>query len=119
MSWNRKHFCDVGDYHLYVEKKDSFGVHNCARGDDLQLKTPASGSPLANFRRAGRTRVFRNDQGITLLLREGHIEEISTTDPNRWFYTTFSTYTLLIPFENSKSATYALAGRNDQSGTAA
>ena len=93
-----KTFSDVGDYHLFVEKK-SFRrppLHGITI-----YKTPDQGAPLRIFAERGEAQVDPL-RGMWLILENGHIQEINPTDSKRWFYTIFSTYKFFIPFESQK-----------------
>jgi lipopolysaccharide export system permease protein len=95
-----KTFSDIGDYHMYVEKKSW-------RRPPLRrvtiYKTNSQSAPLRIFAEQGEAKVDTG-QGMWLILENGHIQEINPVNPNRWFYTTFKQYQLFIPFENQKQA---------------
>jgi lipopolysaccharide export system permease protein len=93
-----KTFCDIGDYHMYVEKKT--WRNPPLRGVTI-YKTPPDGAPLRIFAERGQA-VVDNSQGMRLILQDGHIQQINPTNPHRWFYTTFKVYELFIPFENTQ-----------------
>lgn len=93
-----KTFSDVGDYHLYVEKKT--WRHPPLRGVTI-YKTPAQGAPLRIFAEGGEARIDA-ERGMWLVLENGHMQEINPTQPTRWFYTTFQSYEFFIPFDNQK-----------------
>jgi lipopolysaccharide export system permease protein len=95
-----KTFCDVGDYHLYVESKS--WRKPPLRGVTI-YKTPAQGAPLRIFAERGEAQVD-TASGMWLVLEEGHIQEINPNNPKRWFYTIFKKYEFFIPFENQKQA---------------
>jgi lipopolysaccharide export system permease protein len=95
-----KTFSDIGDYHLYVEKKR--WRNPPLRGITI-YKTPAQGAPLRIFAQEGETKIVPG-HGMWLILENGHMQEINPTTPERWFYTTFRTYELFIPFESPKQA---------------
>ena len=91
-----KTFSDMGEYHMYVERKSWRNPH--LRGITI-YKTPPQGAPLRIFAERGEANVDPL-QGIRLTLMDGHIQEINPTDPHRWFYITFKIYELSIPFDN-------------------
>jgi lipopolysaccharide export system permease protein len=93
-----KTFCDVGEYHLYVQKKR--WRNPPLRGITI-YKTPAQGAPLRIFAQQAQTKVLPG-RGMWLILENGHMQQIDPTTSERWFYTTFKTYELFIPFENPK-----------------
>jgi lipopolysaccharide export system permease protein len=93
-----KTFSDVGDYHMYVEKKT--WRHPPLRGITI-YKTPPQGAPLRIFAERGAAEV-NAAEGMWLTLEDGHIQEINPMNPKRWFYTVFKTYEFFIPFENQK-----------------
>ena len=93
-----KTFTDVGEYHMYVEKKT--WRKPPLRGITI-YKTPAQGAPLRIFAERGEAQVDPN-RGMWLILESGHLQEINPTDPKRWFYTTFNEYQFFIPFESQK-----------------
>jgi lipopolysaccharide export system permease protein len=96
-----KTFSDIGDYHLFVEKKS--WRRPTLRGVTI-YKTPANGAPLRIFADKGEAHVDMS-RGMWLILEDGHIQEINPTDPQRWFYTVFRSYQFFIPFESPKQAT--------------
>jgi lipopolysaccharide export system permease protein len=94
-----KTFSDVGDYHMYVEKKRNWR-NPPLRGITI-YKTPQGGAPLRIFAEGGTAHVDR-EKGMWLILENGHMQEINPTQPQRWFYTTFKTYEFFIAFEGQK-----------------
>ncbi|MFA5974873.1 MAG: LptF/LptG family permease [Elusimicrobiota bacterium] len=92
-----KTFVEVGDYHLYVDKK---GRRSPILKGVTIYKTPAEGAPLRIFAERGQASVD-SEQGVRFFLEDGRIEEIDPARPDRWTYTGFKTYQLLIPFRNS------------------
>ncbi len=94
-----KTFVEIGDYHLFVERKNRKSKE--MRGVTI-YKIPANGPPLRIFAERGRASVS-GDQGITLLLQDGRIEEVDAADPSRWIYTNFKDYQLFIPLVNKQT----------------
>jgi LPS export ABC transporter permease LptF len=94
-----KTFVTIGDYHLFVERKDR--KTKAMRGVTI-YKIPPDGAPLRIFAERGTASVNTN-QGITFLLQDGRIEEVDAADPSRWVYTSFKNYQLFIPLMNSQS----------------
>jgi lipopolysaccharide export system permease protein len=95
-----KTFAQIGDYHLFVERKDKktkqmIGV--------TIYKVPVNGAPLRIFAERGKAYV-NPSQSVTFDLQDGRIEEINPADPNRWVHTAFKTYQLSIPLADSQSA---------------
>lgn len=95
---DEKTFCEIGDYHLYVEKKGKKSPR--LRGVTI-YKTPAGGAPVRIFAKRGEVSVD-SARGMTFHLQEGHLQEIDTTRPHHWFYTFFDTYELFIPFPSQQ-----------------
>jgi lipopolysaccharide export system permease protein len=95
-----KTFVEIGDYHLFVERKDR--KTKIMRGVTI-YKIPANGAPLRIFAERG-TASVDGTQGITFLLQDGRIEEVDAADPSRWVYTSFKDYQLFIPLVNSQAA---------------
>lgn len=95
-----KTFVEIGNYHLFVERKDRKTKE--MRGLTI-YKIAADGAPLRIFADRGTASVDAM-QGITFLLQDGRIEEINAADPSRWVYTNFKNYELVIPLQNSQSA---------------
>ena len=89
-----KTFTEIGDYHLYVNKKK-------AKSKEMTgitiYQTPVDGPPLRIFAERGSASV-KPEAGITFHLQDGHIEKIDPEKPDQWFYTAFKTYQLNIPF---------------------
>jgi lipopolysaccharide export system permease protein len=88
-----KTFVEIGDYRLYVEKKDKKTKQ--LKGVTI-YKIPIEGPPLRIFAERGRASVDPA-QGITFSLEEGRIEQIDPDHPTEWFQTKFNTYQLSIP----------------------
>jgi lipopolysaccharide export system permease protein len=86
-------FVEVGDYHLYIEKKDK--KSKMMTGVTI-YKTPQEGPPLRIFAQRGEAKILPG-QGIVLDLKDGRIEKIDPAKPTEWFYTGFKTYRLTIP----------------------
>ncbi|OGR89000.1 MAG: hypothetical protein A2992_07210 [Elusimicrobia bacterium RIFCSPLOWO2_01_FULL_59_12] len=95
-----KTFADIGEYHVYVEKKS--WRKPPLRGLTI-YKTPAGRPPLRIYARRGEAKVDA-ERGVWFVLENGHIQEINPTSTRRWFYTTFRVYELFIPFENTAQA---------------
>jgi lipopolysaccharide export system permease protein len=95
-----KIFFEIGEYHLYVEKKDK-------RTKEMTgvtiYKTPAGSAPLRIFAERGQASVDPK-QGMTLDLQDGHIEEVDPAQPDQWFYTAFKNYRLTIPMQGAAQA---------------
>src|SRR5439155_16077693 len=95
-----KTFVEIGDYHLFVERKDR--KTQALRGVTI-YKIPADGVPLRIFAERGVATV-NGAQGITFSLQDGRIQEVDATDPSRWVYTSFKDYQLFIPLAGSQAA---------------
>jgi lipopolysaccharide export system permease protein len=96
-----KTFADIGEYHLYVEHKSRKAPQ--LRGVTIYKISPGS-EPLRIYAENGDASVDPS-RGMTLNLHNGHIEEIDTVNPNRWFYTSFENYMFFIPFHSQNQAT--------------
>ena len=96
-----KTFFEMGDYHLYAETKNP---KTSLLREVTIYNTPIVGAPLRIFAQKGQASVDLS-HGITLDLQDGHIEQIDTSHPDQWYYTSFKTYVLLIPFQTEKSLT--------------
>jgi len=94
-----KTFAEVGDYHIYVHKKDR--KTNELRGITI-YRTSAQGAPLRIFASRGKAYVHPT-QGVQLDLADGRIEQIDPNNAGQWFYTGFGTYSLSVPFKQSGS----------------
>ena len=94
-----KTFVEIGDYHLFVERKDR--KTKLMRGVTIYKITP-DGAPLRIFAERGTASVDVL-QGITFLLQDGRIEQVDANDPSRWVYTSFKNYQLFIPLGNAQS----------------
>lgn len=93
-----KTFVEIGDYHLYAEKKDK----RSRKMTGITIyKTPTDGAPLRIFSEHGYASVDP-ERGATFHLEDGRIEEIDPAKPNQWFYTHFKTYVLTIPFKSQE-----------------
>jgi len=95
-----KTFVEIGEYHLFVERKDK--KTRLMKGVTI-YKIPVDGAPLRIFAERG-TASVNSSQGITFFLQDGRIEQVDANDPGRWTYTSFKTYQLFIPLINSQSA---------------
>lgn len=96
-----KTFVEIGNYHLFVERKDK----NTKEMKGVTIyKIPADGPPLRIFAERG-TASVNASQGITFLLQDGRIEQVDANDPGRWTSTIFTNYQLYIPLVNSESPT--------------
>ncbi len=95
-----KTFVEMGDYHLYVERKDK--KTKLMTGITI-YKTPVSGAPLRIFADRGQASVDPY-HGITFDLQNGRIEEIDPMHPAQWFFTGFKNYILTIPFQSKAQA---------------
>lgn len=95
-----KTFVEIGEYHLFVERKDK--KTRLMKGVTI-YKIPADGAPLRIFSEHGTASVNSN-QGITFLLQDGRIEQVDAKDPGRWTYTYFKNYQLFIPLGGSQAA---------------
>lgn len=93
-------FVEIGDYHLFVEKKDKRSRQ--LKGITI-YKTPAEGAPLRIFAEQGYASVDA-EQGATFHLEDGRIEQIDPSKPDQWFYTGFKNYVLSIPFRSKEQA---------------
>ena len=91
-----KTFVEIGEYHLFVERKDK--KTRLMKGVTI-YKIPADGAPLRIFAERGTASVDEL-KGITFLLEDGRIEQVNADDPTRWTYTSFKNYQLFIPLEN-------------------
>lgn len=94
-----KTFVEIGDYHLFVERKDK--KTKLMKGITI-YKVPVDGAPLRIFAERGHASVD-SSFGITFLLYDGQIEQVDAKDPTRWNYTSFQTYQLFIPLVNSQT----------------
>jgi len=94
-----KTFTEIGDYHLFVEKKNR--KTKVMRGVQI-YKIPADGAPLRIFAESA-TASVSGTQGITFLMKDGRIEQVDANDPSRWIYTSFKDYQLFIPLGNTTS----------------
>jgi LPS export ABC transporter permease LptF len=94
-----KTFVEIGDYHLFVERKDK--RTRLMKGVTI-YKIPIDGAPLRIFAESGTASVI-STQGITFLLHDGRIEQVDAKDPTRWTYTYFKDYQLYIPLINSQA----------------
>lgn len=95
-----KTFVEIGDYHLFVERKDKRS--KVMRGLTI-YKLPASGASLRIFAARGKAKYDEN-RGITLLLTHGRIEQVDAADPTRWVNTDFKEYQFFIPLSGSQSS---------------
>jgi lipopolysaccharide export LptBFGC system permease protein LptF len=95
-----KTFLQIGDHHIYVEKKDK----RAKRLEGITIyKTPSKGAPLRIFAEHGEASM-NPQKGLTLHLKQGRIEEIDPAHPDQWFHTGFQTYVLTIPFMSQQQA---------------
>jgi lipopolysaccharide export system permease protein len=94
-----KTFVEIGDYHLFVERKDK--KTKLMRGVTI-YKIPVDGPPLRIFAERG-TASVDSTSGITFLLQDGRIEKVDARDPTQWTYTSFGNYQLLIPMGSAAS----------------
>jgi len=95
-----KTFFEIGDYHLYVEKKDRKTKE--MKGIEI-IQTPADNAPLRIFANHGEAAVDPV-RGMTFNLHDGTIAQIDPAHPDQWFYTGFQTYVLSIPFQQQSQA---------------
>ena len=95
-----KTFVEIGDYHLFVERKDK--KTKLMKGVTI-YKIPVEGPPLRIFAERG-TASVDSTLGITFLLQDGRIEKVDAKDPMQWTYTSFGHYQLFIPMGSSTSA---------------
>lgn len=89
-----KTFAEIGDYHIYVHKKDR--KTNELRGITI-YRTSATGAPIRIFASRGKAYVHPT-RGVQLDLEQGRIEQVDPKNPNQWFYSGFDTYGLSLPF---------------------
>jgi lipopolysaccharide export system permease protein len=94
-----KTFVEIGEYHLFIERKDR--KSKLMQGVTI-YKIPADGAPLRIFAERG-TATVDSSQGITLLLQDGRIQEVDAADPTRWVYTSFKDYQFFIPLTNTSA----------------
>jgi LPS export ABC transporter permease LptF len=93
-----KTFVEIGDYHLFVERKD----HKTQEMRGVTIyKLPASGTPLRIFAERG-TASVDTSRGITFYLTDGRIEQVDATDPARWVDTSFKEYQFFIPLTQAQ-----------------
>lgn len=97
---DEKTFVEIGDYHLYVERKNK---KSREMSGITIYKTSADGAPLRIFADRGYASVDP-ERGATFHLREGRIEQVDPSKPNEWFYTGFKAYILTIPFKSQSQA---------------
>ena len=98
-------FLELGDYHMYVEKKDK--RTKVMKGITI-YKTPVDGAPLRIFAEHGRATVDPR-LGLVLNLQDGRIEEIDPAHPDQWYHTGFKNYRLTIPMQtNQQTSTRSL-----------
>jgi len=95
-----KTFVEIGEYHVFVERKDR--KTQLMRGVTI-YKIPADGAPLRIFAERG-TASVEGSQGIIFLLQDGSIQEVDASDPTRWVYTSFKNYQLFIPLVSQQAA---------------
>jgi len=93
-----KTFVEIGDYHLFVERKDP--KTKLMSGVTI-YKLPVSGAPLRIFAEHG-TATVDSVQGLTFYLQDGRIEQVDANDPTRWVYTEFKQYQFNIPLMKSQ-----------------
>src|SRR5258706_9357013 len=106
-----KTFAEIGEYHVFVERKERKG--KMMRGITI-YKLPSSGAPLRIFAEHG-TASVDGARGITFYLQDGRIEQVDAADPSRWIYTGFKDYRLFIPLVSSQStAERALEGMDNR-----
>jgi len=95
-----KTFVEIGEYHLFVERKNK--KTKLMKGVTI-YKLPVDGAPLRIFAESGNASL-NSSLGITFLLHDGRIEQVDAKDPGRWTYTYFKDYQLFIPLGSSSSA---------------
>lgn len=95
-----KTFVKVGDYHLYVEKKNR--RTKTMTGVTI-YKTPVEGAPLRIFAEHGQASV-NPEEGVRFNLEDGRIEQVDPARPGQWYYTDFKTYQIFIPFQGAAQA---------------
>ncbi len=91
-------FVQVGDYHLFVERKDK--KTKLLRGVTI-YKLPSKGANLRIFAERG-TAAYDENRGITFLLSNGRIEQVDAANPERWVNTDFKDYQFFIPLGGSQ-----------------
>jgi lipopolysaccharide export system permease protein len=88
-----KTFVQIGEYHLFVERKDR--KTKAMRGITI-YKLPSDGAPLRVFAERG-TATVDTSKGMTFYLQDGLIEQVDAADPTKWIFTEFKEYQLFIP----------------------
>lgn len=94
-----KTFVEIGDYHLFVERKEK--RTKLMRGVTI-YKLPSKGAGLRIFAEQG-TAKFDETRGITLTLQNGRIEQVDPADPERWVNTEFREYQFFIPLGSNQT----------------
>lgn len=95
-----KTFVEIGDYHLFVERK---GKRNGNMMGVSVYKIPTDGAPIRIFAEQGVASVDP-EVGVTFTLKNGSIEQIDPSDPSKWLHTSFKTYQITIPVTKSSLA---------------
>ncbi len=95
-----KTFVQIGEYHLFVERKDR--KTKAMRGITI-YKLPANGAPLRVFAERG-TASVDSAKGMTFFMQDGRIEQVDAADPSKWVYTGFKDYQLFIPLVNAQTS---------------
>ncbi len=96
-----KTFVAVGDYHLYVERKDK--KTGLMKGVTI-YKLPRSGAGLRIFADRGQAS-YKEGQGLTMVLLQGRIEQTDAAAPERWVNTDFKQYQFFIPLADAQTST--------------
>ena len=91
-----KIFLEVGDYQIYVDKKNK---RSQKMSGVTIYKLPVDGWPLRIFAAQGTASV--NAAGMRLDLQNGHIEQVDPAHPDQWLYTGFESYVLTIPVQGT------------------
>lgn len=91
-----KTFIQVGDYHLFVQRK--------SRDKELRgitiYRMSSDGAPIRIFASRGRASVDPV-RGVRLDLKEVRIEQVDPQRPGQWFNTLSDAYSLSIPFRTT------------------
>src|SRR6185437_13684446 len=106
-----KTFVEIGDYHLYVNKRN----RKTREMTGITIyKTPVEGAPLRIFAERG-TASVAPVRRVSFNLQDGRIEQIDPNHPDQWFFTGFKTYILTIPFQTqAQSSDRALEEKDNR-----
>lgn len=88
-----KTFVQIGEYHLFVERKDR--KTKAMRGITI-YKLPADGAPLRVFAERG-TASVDTSKGMTFHMQDGRIEQVDASDPANGFLRHSKSISFLFP----------------------